>query len=188
VRVGGAQRLDRKRHYTDRFGHLDLVVRRDFLESSGATYPEDMSIAEDLTFYNTLLFSLDDPHAVRVASGSYYYRLAPTSRTAGSRQAAVVMADRVAAATGNQEFVELDRRWRPVHVYLAGRVERQLEAEGRLGPMPELFEGIEAPEDPNLGRVALVGIKGLQWMGRWVDRRDRPAVAEDIARQLSRSV
>ena len=93
-RVGAPRRLDAVRHFTDRFGHLDLVVRRDFLEATGATYPEDMSTAEDLTFYNTLLFWPDDPRPVRVARGSYYYRLAPTSRTAGGREARVLMGRR----------------------------------------------------------------------------------------------
>ena len=188
-RVGEPHRLDPSRHFTDRFGHLDLVVHRDFLEATGAQYPEDMSTAEDLTFYNTLLFWPEDPRPVRVASGSYYYRLAPTSRTAGGREARVLMAQRVVDATGSSDLAELQRRWGPTHAYLSGRAERQLEAEGRLRPKPAALDGIETPTENSLtGSAALVGIKGLQWLSRWVDRHDRPAVAADIARQLSRSV
>jgi hypothetical protein len=187
--VGPPHPLDPARHFSDRFGHLDLVVRRDFLESTGASYPEDMSTAEDLTFYNTLLFWPDDPRPVRVASGSYFYRLAPTGRTAGGREARELMAQRVTDATKSAAFAEVQRRWGPTHAYLSGRAERQLESEGRLGDRPAVLDGIETPaENAVTGTAALVGIKGLQWLGRWADRHDRSTIADDISRQLSRSV
>jgi glycosyltransferase involved in cell wall biosynthesis len=188
-RVGEPHRLDPVRHFIDRFGHLDVVVRRDFLESTGATYPEDMSTAEDLTFYNTLLFWPDDPRPVRVARGSYYYRLAPTSRTAGGREARVLMARRVAAATHNPSFDRAVARSASTHAFLSGRAERQLAAEGRLRERPAALDGIDTPAENRVtGTAALVGIKALQWLGRQQDRRDRPAIAADIARQLARSV
>jgi hypothetical protein len=188
-RVGEPRRLDRRRHFTDRFGHLDLMVRRDFLESTGATYPTDMSTAEDLTFYLTLLFWADDPHPVRVAQPTYYYRLADSSRTAGGAEARALMVSRVVAATGSDEMAELHRRWGPTHAWLSARSDAAFESQGRLRPRPEVLEGVDpAPRSAAGGATALVGLKALQWAGRWSDRDLRPRIAADISRQLARSV
>jgi hypothetical protein len=187
--VGEPQRLDRRRHFTDRFGHLDLMVRRDFLESTGASYPTDMSTAEDLTFYLTLLFWPDDPRPVRVAQPTYYYRLADSSRTAGGPEARALMASRVIEATGSDEFAALARQWGPTHAWLSARADAAFDAQGRLRPRPDVLEGVDpAPRSTTGGATALVGQKALQWMGRWSDRDLRPAIAADISRQLSTSV
>jgi hypothetical protein len=188
-RVGPPRRLDRNRHFSDRFGHLDLMVRRDFLESTGADYPEDMSTAEDLTFYLTLLFWPDDPHPVRVAQPSYYYRLADSARAAGEPEARVLMASRVVEATGSDEFAVLAQRWRPTHSWLSARSDAAFEAEGRLAERsPAQADIAPPPRNGITGWLALVAIKGLQWLGRWADRDLRPGIAVDITRQLGRSV
>ena len=186
-RVGEPHRLDRRRHFTDRFGHLDLMVRRDFLEATGASYPTDMSTAEDLTFYLTLLFWPDDPRPVRVAQPTYYYRLADSSRTAGGPEARALMASRVVAATGSDEMADLQRRWGPTHAWLSARADAAFESQGRLRPRPEVLADAEpAPRSTAGGATALVGQKALQWAGRWSDRDLRPAIAADISRQLAR--
>jgi hypothetical protein len=165
------------------------MVRRDFLESTGATYPEDMATSEDLTFYLTLLFWPDDPHPVRVAQPTYYYRLADSSRTGGGPEARALMASRVAEATGSDEFAELVRRWGPTHAWLSARADAAFEAQGRLRPRPEVLADVPPPAQSAAGgATALVGIKALQWMGRAADRDLRPAIAADIERQLARSV
>jgi hypothetical protein len=193
-RVRGAVPLDRRRHFTDRFGHLDLLVRREFLVATGAGYPEDMAIGEDLAFYNTLLFWPEDPRPVRVGAPMYYYRLAPSARSAGGPQAHARMVAEVVARTGSAEIADLYRRWGPAASWLFGRADRQLESEGRLRPDSGSGDasiarsaGVEvAAPSAAAGFANLVGLKAMQWLGRWSDRSLREAIAADIEGQLHR--
>lgn len=153
----------------------------------GATFPENLAIGEDLAFYLTLLFSSPDPHPVRVAEGSYYYRLAPTGRDAGAADTWQHIIDLVVEQTGSSELRELATRWQPIHSYLFERGDRSLAVEGRLGQR-------KVPRDsrvtPSTGRGVpwLISVKGLQWLGRFVDRPVAGTTAADIERQLQRTL
>ena len=187
VRIGAAAPLDRRVHFTDRFGHLDLLVHRDFLESTAATYPQDMAIGEDLAFYNTLLFWPDDPQPVRVGAPTYYYRLTSSARSAGAPEAHARMVALVVERTGSDELADLYARWGPTHSWLFARADRQLTGAGRLGE-PDAAAPVE-PAAPNAvtGAAALSAQKAMQWMGRWADRSLRPGITADIERQLRRA-
>ncbi len=186
-RVGGSAPLDRARHFTDRFGHLDVLVERSYVAELGVTFPEDLAIGEDLAFYLTLLFSSPDPHPARVAAGSYFYRLAPTGRDAGAADTWQHIIDLVVERTGSNELRELATDWQPIHSYLFERGDRTLAAEGRLGER-------RVPRDPRVtpstsrGLAWLISVKGLQWLGRFVDRRVVGATAADIEQQLQRTL
>ena len=186
-RTGGSERVDPARHFTDRFGHMDLMVRRTLLERTGATFPEELEIGEDLAFYLTLLFASPPPRAVRLARGSYYYRLGPTSRAAGAADTWQRVIDLVVERTGSDDLRHLADRWQPVHSYLYRRTDEALAAEGRLRDR-------QSPPDPRvrpsvpLGFGWLLSVKALQWLGRWEDRRTGQAEAarDDVRAQLSR--
>lgn len=181
-RLGPPHRLDPRRHFTDRFGHVDLMVRRSFLDRVGVRYPTDMAIGEDLVVDNTLLFA-PGCFPVRVARPSYYYRLAPTGRAAGGAQAHAQMVERV----GSVELSELYRRWEPAHSWLFERADRQLAAEGRLGPRQVEASRYEIHPRLWAGAPMLMGMKALQWLSRWEDRHVRGALAADITAQLARA-
>jgi hypothetical protein len=182
-RLGPPHRLDPRRHFTDRFGHVDFMVRRSFLDWVGVRYPTDMAIGEDLVVDNTLLFA-PGCFPVRVARPSYYYRLAPTSRAAGGPQAHAQMVERV----GSPELSALYRRWEPAHSWLFDRADRQLAAEGRLGAIQVEADRYETHPSRWAGGAMLVGLKVLQWLSRWEDRHVRDRIAADITAQLARSV
>jgi glycosyltransferase involved in cell wall biosynthesis len=187
-RVGSPRPLDRRPHFTDRFGHLDMLVRRDFWETTEIQYPVDMARGEDLAVYNSLLFWPDDPNPVRIAQPTYYYRLATNSRPFGAATAHGDMVRRVVETTGSDELRELYRKWQPAHSWLFSREDDKLAASGDLEaeqPADPLFP---VTPDAKAGMPVLVGLKALQWMGRFEDRSSRPMLARDIARQLDRSV
>jgi hypothetical protein len=185
--VGRDRPLDPDRHFTDRFGHLDLLVQRAALLATGATYPEDLAIGEDLAFYLELLYARPSLLPVRRAAGSYYYRLAPTSRDDGSADVLQQVVDRVVEHTGATELRRLADRWQPVHSFLMRRADETLRAEGRLrgravDPDPRV------QPDPRRGMAWLVSVKALQWAGRLIDRRQVAAVTADVNLQLRRDV
>jgi hypothetical protein len=177
--VGPPHPLDERRHFADSFGQCDFLVRRSLLEQSGVRYPPDMDIAEDLTVSNGLLFH-PACRAVRDARAGYYYRLGPTTRCAGGAEAHIEMVARI----DRPRLTEVHRRWQPAHSWLLERSDRTFAAEGRL--LPDRFPtGSTAPTPKaSHGLPVLVGIKALQWMSRWSDRATRPAIRDDIARQL----
>jgi len=187
-RLGGPRPLDRRHHFTDRFGHLDMFVRRDFWESTGVQYPDDMARCEDLCVYNSLLFWPDDPEPVRVAQPTYYYRLAPTSRAGGGPAALSDMARRAVETTGSDELAELSRRYQPAHSWLYRREDAKMAAAGRLGDPQAAEPLVPITPDAKVGAPALVGLKALQLLGRFSDRTANPLIAQDIARQLERTV
>jgi hypothetical protein len=188
-RTGGSVPVDPARHFTDRFGHMDLMARRSFIAETGATFPEELEIGEDLAFYLTLLFAPTGAHAVRLASGSYYYRLGPTARAAGAADTWQRVIDLVVERTGSHDLRRLADRWQPVHSYLYARTDAALAAEGRLRDR-------QSPPDPRvrpngaLGFAWLVSVKALQWLGRWEDRRTGAAAAAraDVQSQLARTI
>ena len=186
-RLGGHQPLDVDRHFTDRFGHLDVMVERAALLSVGARFPEDLEIGEDLACYLTLLFTEPSLKPVRSAMGSYYYRLGQTSRGAGGADTWQLVIDRVVEQTGSAHLRALADRWQPVHSSLYERADAALAAEGRLGerripPDPQVHANARA------GFAWLVSVKALQWAGRWQDRVHQPHAAADLAAQLARTV
>ena len=189
VRLGGARRVDRARHFSDRFGHMDLMVDRAFVRQTGATFPEDLAIGEDLAFYLTLLFATPDPRAVRVAAGSYYYRLGPTARSSGAADTWLRVIDLAVERTGSAELRRLGDRWQPIHSALFQRSDDSLASEGRLDGASR---SIDPRVRPNkwLGFAWLVSVKALQWLGRWEDRRTGATAraTADVQAQLSRSV
>jgi len=186
-RVGGSAPLDPARHFTDRFGHLDVLVERSYVERLGATFPEDLAIGEDLAFYLTLLFSSPDPHPVRVAAGTYYYRLSPTGRDAGAADTWQHIIDLVVERTGSSDLRRLGDAWQPVHSYLFERGDQSLAAEGRLGERRVPKDSRVAPSKGR-GLSWLVSVKALQWLGRWVDRPLAVVAAADVERQLQRTI
>ncbi len=187
IRTGGWARVDPAIHFSDRFGHMDLMVKRTLLHTTGAEFPEDLEIGEDLAFYLTLLFGEPSPRAVRLGRGSYYYRLGPTSRAAGAADTWQRIIDLVVERTGSAELRRLADRWQPVHSYLWERSDASLAAEGRLRER-------QSPPDPRvrpssvLGFGWLLSVKALQWLGRWEDRRtgQTAAARAEVQELLSR--
>ena len=182
-RVGEPRPLDARRHFTDKFGHIDLMVSRGFLRSTGIRYPDDLAIGEDLYVDNALLFH-PDCRPVRVARPTYYYRLGPTARAGG----AVAGFGDMVARVDRPELTKLYHRWGPAQSWLFSREDGKLADAGRIAEEQPTNAAWVAPPSALYGVPNLLAVKALQWAGRSSDRSLRPALVADITTQLSRSV
>ena len=182
-RVGEPRPLDRRRHFTDKFGHIDLMVRRSFLLASGIRYPDDLEIGEDLFVDNSLLFH-PDCRPVRVAQPTYYYRLGATARAGGGPRAFADMVARV----GRPELDALYRRWGSAQSWLFAREDGRLADAGRIANAQSTNEVAVAPPKALHGVPNLLAVKGLQWAGRFSDRPLRRSLVADITSQVGRTV
>ncbi len=168
------------RHFTDRFGHLDLMVRRDFLESTGATYPDghvDVG-GPHLLPHPAVLARRPAPGPGRAAD-----LLLPARRLVAHGRGA-----RGAGAHGVSGWSRppAATRW-PTCTAVGGRPTpgcrhapiRRSRPQGRLRPRPPVLAGRRSRRRASAtgGAAALVGQKALQWAGRWSDRDLRPAIA-----------
>lgn len=105
-RSGRIAPLDRRAWALDK-RYMTPLIRRDFLDESGATYPIGLSNAEDMAFFSELVFARRDPAALWFGFPRYYYRTGESNRPANMMGNAIVGFQTAIEHTGSRELAEL---------------------------------------------------------------------------------
>ena len=171
--------------YMDGSCPMNPLIRRDLLEATGATYPEDMSCGEDLSFQLELAFSPHCGPTVRVPRPMYYYRWGESPRTPNMAESRLLLVQRVLERTGSTEFERYARRATPGMVFKAQRADRQVVASGRALPRDPGADGIALRPSASRGYGQLALGKAVKTLSDRVDRHLRPGILADITEQLS---
>ncbi len=184
-RSGRSHRIDVPNWYLDQQCTMTPMIRRDFLDRSGARYPESMSAGEDLAFNLEVVFSKIPSCPVRVGLPNYYYRFGESSRASNMAESQVRMIRHALERTGSAELAALARRAEPGWVFIFQRADRLYAEAGRAAARDAGVDEIELVGDRGAGYRRLALVKALEMLGRWSDRKLRPALVADITAQLS---
>jgi GT2 family glycosyltransferase len=184
-RIRPPHRVRLREWYLDGSCPMNPMIRREFLEATGARYPERMSCGEDLCFQLELAFSPLGSHPVRVPRASYYYRSGESIRAANMAESRLLSTRIVLERTGSEEFARYARRATPGMLYRCERADRQIIAEGRAGPRDPDVDDIEIHSSRSRGLAQLVLKRSLKVAGDVADRRFRPEILADIESQLA---
>ncbi len=188
--LGGVAPLQRRGWVMDK-RHFDPLVRRSFVVESGASFPENLSSAEDQTFFMELVFAARGCEAVRLAEPLYYYRLGHATRPS-DQDVNFVRAVQIAVdQTGSSELRRL------VAPAMAGEIAMR-RRDSTLRAKAGRLVAADAIDGDDCGSADLrrrtrpwVMLRSL-WFRRFLtvvsilaDRRVRPSVIAEIERQLA---
>lgn len=183
--MGGTHELRLAPWFRDRECHMRAFISRDLLERRHIRFPEELSAGEDLAFYLQVAFSPDTPPPVRVAQANYYYRVGHSIRAGNMAESRVRLTRLAVERTGSEELRRLVEETTPAKVFMARRADAIWAAQGRSGERDPGSDDVELVMDRWGGYRILAVNKAFEVLGRAADRHLRPAIAADIAEQLT---
>ncbi len=184
-RLGEGEVVRRRGWLADKFCHMDPMLRRSLLTGGGPRYPSGLSSAEDLCFCMQVAYWPEPTLPVRVGRPGYYYRLHSSRRAAGGVWSLRRAVDLAVEITGSEELQHVTDAYWPGLAWRFELSDRQFAAQGRLGLADPGVEGDDLGSVAWRGYVSMIREKTLHGLARVADSRLRPAVIDDITRQLA---